>query len=98
TFTFSSHTTPVQLKEFAAVLTQKALKATLLPLRPLDALDLSDLNGTSRAALRRHLLYEWHRAAAQVSQLDQRLRRHAAYRFGSRLLRGVASEATLYHH
>jgi L-ascorbate metabolism protein UlaG (beta-lactamase superfamily) len=64
TFMFSPYATPSQLKGFAAALDQNGLKATLLPLRPLDALDLSDLDGSARAALRRRLLWYWHRGVA----------------------------------
>ena len=50
TFTFSPRTTPPQVSEFAAALNLKGLGATLLALRPLDALDVSDLAGSARAA------------------------------------------------
>jgi L-ascorbate metabolism protein UlaG (beta-lactamase superfamily) len=98
TFTFSPHATSDQLDGFAAALNDRGLVGTLLPLRPMDSLDLSDLNGSFRAALRRRLLCDWHRAGARLSEMDRRLRRHAAYRFGRRLLLGAASRTTRHHH
>src|SRR5262249_2006736 len=98
TFTFSPRTTSPQVTEFATALNRKGLGTTLLTLRPLDALDISDLDGTARAALRRRLLYAWHRALARASDLDQALRRYAAYRFARRLLPGVGSNAASHHH
>ena len=98
TFTFSRRTTPPQVSEFAAALNLKGLGATLLALRPLDTLDVSDLAGSTRAARRRRLLYAWNRAGARASRLDQRLRRHAAYRFARRLLSGANENAASHHH
>src|SRR5262245_16281245 len=98
TFTFSPFATPHELNRFAAALKQNGLEATLLPLRPLDSLELSDLDGSFRAARRRHFLRAWHRSAAQVAQVDQRLRQHALYRFGRRLLAGAAPSTSSHHH
>jgi L-ascorbate metabolism protein UlaG (beta-lactamase superfamily) len=98
TFTFSPHATPDLLTEFAAALNQKGLGATLLPLRPLDAIDLSDLENSARAARRRRFLRAWHRAGARIVQLDHRLQQYAAYRFGRRLLLGVAQTRTNHYH
>jgi L-ascorbate metabolism protein UlaG (beta-lactamase superfamily) len=98
TFTFSRLTTPAQLSEFAAALNQKGLGATLLPLRPLDTLDPSDLDGSGRAARRRRFLCRWHRVAARTSKLDRRLQQYVGYRFARRLLSGAASSGTSLHH
>jgi L-ascorbate metabolism protein UlaG (beta-lactamase superfamily) len=98
TFTFSPLATLDLVNEFATALDQKGLGATLLPLRPLEALDLSDLNGSAHAARRRRLLCAWHRVGAQVSGLDQGLRRYAAYRYARRLLSGSGSSAVSHHH
>jgi L-ascorbate metabolism protein UlaG (beta-lactamase superfamily) len=87
-----------RVNEFATALNQKGLGATLLPLRPLDALDLSDLDGSAHAAKRRRLLCAWHRIGAQVSGLNRGLRRYAAYRYARRLLSGSGSSALSYHH
>jgi hypothetical protein len=85
TFTFSPYATPRQLKGFAAALDQNGLKTTLLPLRPLDAPDLSDLDGSARAALRRRLLWYWHRGVA-------------AYRFARHRLLGAIPTGSSLHH
>jgi Mannose-6-phosphate isomerase C-terminal len=69
TFTFSRFATPTQVNEFAAALKQKGLGATLLPLRPLDTLDPSDLDGSDRAARRRRFLCGWHRAGRSGVQV-----------------------------
>src|SRR5262249_13684301 len=98
TFTFSPRTTRPQVTEFATALNRKGLGTTLLTLWPLDALDISDLDGTARATWRRRLLYAWHQALARASGLDQGLRRYAAYRFARRLLSSVGSNAASHHH
>ena len=98
TFTFSRLTTPAPLSEFEAALNQKGLGATLLPLRPLDALDPADLNGSGRAARRRRWLCGWHRAGARASKLDQHLRQYVGYRLARRLLSGAVSSAASHHH
>jgi len=98
TFTFSPYATPHELNRFAAALEQNGLEATLLPLRPLDSLELPDLDDSVRAARRRHFLRTWHRSAAQAAQLDQRLRHYALYRFGRRLLAGPAPSTASHHH
>src|SRR5262249_57096092 len=71
TFTFSPRTTRPQVTEFATALNRKGLSTTLLALRPLDALDISDLGDTSGAAWRRRVLYALHQAGARASDLDQ---------------------------
>jgi L-ascorbate metabolism protein UlaG (beta-lactamase superfamily) len=98
TFTFSRLSTPRQLKGFAAALDRLGLGSTLLPLRPLDALDVSDLNESTDAARRRRLLRAWHGASARVSQLDSRLWQFAPYRFSRRVLFGAASRPGIHHH
>jgi L-ascorbate metabolism protein UlaG (beta-lactamase superfamily) len=104
TFTFSpletldSNTGSDLVSEFATALNRKGLGGTLLPLRPLDALDLSDLDSSTRAVRRRRLLRAWHRAGAQVSGLDQGLRRYAGYRYARRLLSRTGSNAVSHHH
>jgi hypothetical protein len=98
TFTLSPYGTPHELNQFAAALEQNDLEATLLPLRPLDSLELSDLDNSVSAARRRRFLRTWHRSAARVAQLDERLRQYALYRFGRRLLAGAAPSAASHHH
>jgi L-ascorbate metabolism protein UlaG (beta-lactamase superfamily) len=98
TFTFSPYATPHELHRFAVALKKNGLEATLLPLRPLDSLELSDLDGSVRAVRRRRLLRAWHRSAGRATLLDQRLRRYALYRFGWRLLEGSAPSTASHHH
>jgi L-ascorbate metabolism protein UlaG (beta-lactamase superfamily) len=98
TFTFSPYATPHELNRFADALKQNGLEPTLLPLRPLDSLEVSDLNGSVRAARRRRLLRAWHRSAGRATLLDQRLRQYALYRFGWRLLAGAAPSTASHHH
>jgi L-ascorbate metabolism protein UlaG (beta-lactamase superfamily) len=97
-FALSPYTTPALLSEFASVLDQNGLEAILLSLRPLDAVDPSDLDNSTRAAWRRRLLRAWHLSNTRVAQLDQNLGQYAAYRFGRRVLLGRASTAPGYQH
>lgn len=85
TFTFSRWATPRAVVEFAGALEKVGQRSTLFPLRPLDALDLSDLNGL-RSKARRRFLYSWHHVGSRVSAIDRRMRRNPAYRVARRLL------------
>ncbi len=98
TFTFSPRTAPFRFNDFAAALNLKGLGTALLPLRPLDALDISDLDGSARAAWRRRLLCAWNGTGARASKIDQGLRQYAAYRLARRLISGAASGAASHHH
>jgi len=97
TFTFSRHRTPPEVNEFAVALGQKGMRSALLPLRPLDALDLCDLDGSAYAQRRRRVLRWWHHAGARAVRADQRLRQHAAYRLARRLL-GAGPVSARHHH
>jgi L-ascorbate metabolism protein UlaG (beta-lactamase superfamily) len=98
TFTFSRRAAPKQTNEFFSALNKRGLGSTLLPLRPLDALDPSDLNGSARAARRRRRLRSWFQVGARASAMDQRLQLFAPYRFTRRLLTRASSTAALHHH
>jgi len=86
TFTFSRFPAPIQFAAFAAALQGRKLSAALLPLRPLDALDLSDLDGSAHAARRRRQLLRRQNLGVLASGVDKRLKQHAMYRFARRTL------------
>lgn len=86
-FAFSRWGTPPVVDEFARALGRQRRGGCLYPLRPLDALDASDIAGAPLSRIRRRVLLTWFRAGAAVIRLDRRLRSRLPYR----LLRRVAS-------
>jgi L-ascorbate metabolism protein UlaG (beta-lactamase superfamily) len=96
TFKFSPRSASKQTNEFYSALNKRGLGHTLLPLRPLDALDAADFDGSTRASQRRWRLRSWFQLSARVSAMDQRLQVFALYRFARRLMmRGRSSDP---HH
>jgi L-ascorbate metabolism protein UlaG (beta-lactamase superfamily) len=96
TFTFRPNSTPDHLVAFIDALEQQGLGSSLLPLRPMDSIDLSDLNRSGRAKNRRARLRTWHQLNNRLSNLDRRLSQFRAYKLARRALTGPTS--TLHHH
>jgi L-ascorbate metabolism protein UlaG (beta-lactamase superfamily) len=84
TFTFSRFPPAMQFSAFASALQRRNLGSALLPLRPLDSLDLSDVDGSAKAARRRRQLLWRQNVGVFALRLDGRLKKRAVYRAARR--------------
>lgn len=97
TFTFDRPSPAPQAGEFADELANAGMLHRLIALRPLDSLELVDLNGGMRANLRRAFLRRWLRATSAGARLHERIQHNLAYRALRRLL-GRPRAAAAHHH
>jgi L-ascorbate metabolism protein UlaG (beta-lactamase superfamily) len=97
TFVFKATAPSPEVPVFHASLSRLGLEGTLFPLRPLDALEPSDLAGGAAADLRRRMLLNWYRVGVGAHRLDRRLRKNLAYRALKRLVSGPP-RAAAHHH
>jgi hypothetical protein len=92
-FAFSRWSVSVEIAEFAAALRRLDEAEHLFPLRPMDALDRSDLAVGPRARRRRWIRVRWSSLAADMTRKNRRLERWLAYRALRRGVRAVAALA-----
>jgi L-ascorbate metabolism protein UlaG (beta-lactamase superfamily) len=93
TFSFARLAPPMHISAFAEALQRRKLNTALLPLRPLDSLDLSDLDGSAHAVKRRRRLLRRQSLGVLAAGLDKRLKRHAVYRVARRVLLHPTAQA-----
>ena len=92
-FAFSRWAASLEIAEFAAALRRLDEGHRLFPLRPMDALDRTDLVVSPRARRRRWFRLQQSCLAAGVARRDRHLRRWLAYRVLRRGFRLVAAVA-----
>jgi L-ascorbate metabolism protein UlaG (beta-lactamase superfamily) len=80
TFNFPRWYTPKVVSDLGRELRRAGLGERLYPMRPLDSLGPSDLNGGLSSKLRRHALVAWFHIGGAVSRLDRRLQAVRLYR------------------
>jgi L-ascorbate metabolism protein UlaG (beta-lactamase superfamily) len=74
TFTLSRWGTPQASLDFYRTLRARGLESRFYPLRPLDSLEASELNGGGWTAVRRQALVAWLRLGRSLRDLRKRLR------------------------
>jgi L-ascorbate metabolism protein UlaG (beta-lactamase superfamily) len=90
-FTFARWKTPVEIPEFSRALERLKLRDRLYPLRTLDGLSASDLNGSGRAEMRRKMLLYWFETGGRLLKSHRMMQRKSGtyrlfQRIGSKLL------------
>ncbi len=83
-----------EVGDFARSLRRLGLAERFYPLRPLEALDRTDLGGGVRPMLRRRLRMAWRRLGELLHWIDARSRRFWLYR----LLRRAVNTALAEKH
>lgn len=97
TFNFNRYQVPPQSKEFELALGRAGMLDRLLPLRPFDAVEPSDLEDNVRTRIRRQALRTFLNGGATAHRIDGRLSGNLGYRLAKRLLRSRRQAATHHH-
>lgn len=98
TFTFSRWATPLAVSRFWKALRPFRLDRCLYPLRPLDSLEPSDLNGVPSSMMRRWTILAWFRIGGIWRVLLRRLQSYRSYRFLRRAVSQYLPSRASRHH